>query len=388
MPDHVSVVGGGPSGLAAAIALARHGVRVTVYERHRQVGGRFHGDFQGLENWTTEQDVLEWIAELGIEPTFPHLPMSRMTLVDPDLRPQVVESERPLLYVVQRGREPGSLDRALRSQAERLGVAIRLGAGVEPETLPGPVIVATGPRGTQAVVAGVIAETTHADQVVVIAQNALAPKCYAYCVIWNGQATVATALATDFPRAWSCFERARAAFAEVGLTDFRHARRFGGHANIALGRPFQEGSRLYVGEAAGLQDYFLGFGLRYAMGSAKLAADAVSDGGSYPERLARELGGRFHAGFVNRMLYNGMGDVGYRWLFRWLAGAADPGARARMVYSFTPLHRALWPVAHGLAWLRGGSLGGVGPASSARGGSGRERQDHEAGRRTSPRRST
>jgi hypothetical protein len=29
-----------------------------------------------------------------------------------------------------------------------------------------------------------------------------------------------------------------------------------------------------------------------------------------------------------------------------------------MVYSFTPLHRLLWPVAQGLAWLHGGSLGG------------------------------
>lgn len=357
-PEHVSVVGAGPAGLAAAIALARRDIRVTVHERRRQVGARFHGDFQGLENWTTEQDVLEWLAGLGIEPTFPYRPMRRMTLVDPDLRAAPVQSERPFLYAVRRGAEPGSLDRSLRAQAEELGVQMRFGKAVRPEDLSGPVIVATGPRGTQAVVAGVIADTSHPDQVVVVARNALAPRCYAYCVIWNGRATLATALATDFRRAWSCFRLARAAFADVGLRDFRNERRFGGRANIVLGRPFQQGSRLYVGEAAGLQDYFLGFGLRYAVGSANLAAEALVDGTSYPERLSRELGGRFHAGFVNRMLYNGVGDPGYRWLFRWLARAPDPGARARMMYSFTPLHRALWPVARGLAWLRGGSLGG------------------------------
>ncbi|MEJ2215174.1 MAG: FAD-dependent oxidoreductase [Gemmatimonadota bacterium] len=356
--DHVSVVGAGPSGLAAAIALARRGIRVTVYERHRQVGGRFHGDFQGLENWTTEVDVLEWLAGLGIEPTFPHRPMDAITLVGPDLRAAPARSDRPLLYVVQRGPQPGSLDRALRARAEELGITIRFGQAVQPKSLPGPVIVATGPHGTQAVVAGVLAETSHPDQVVVIAKNALAPKCYAYCVIWNGRATVATALATDFPRAWSCFQLARDAFARVGLTDFRNERRFGGRANITLGRPLQEGPRLYVGEAAGLQDYFLGFGLRYAVGSANLAAEALVGGVAYPKLVARKLGGRFHAGFVNRMLYNHIGDPGYRCLFRWLGRAPNPGARARMVYSFTPLHRLLWPVAQGLAWLHGGSLGG------------------------------
>jgi flavin-dependent dehydrogenase len=358
IPDHVSVVGAGPSGLAAAIALARRGIRATVYERHQQVGARFHGDFQGLENWTTKQDVLEWLASLGVEPTFPYRPMREITLVDPDLRAAPARGDRPLLYVVQRGSQPGSLDRALRARAEALGVTIRFGEAVEPASLPGPVIVATGPRGTQAVVAGVLAETSHPDQVVVIAQNALAPKCYAYCVIWNGRATLATALATDFPRAWSCFRLARDAFAQVGLTDFRNERRFGGRAHIALGRPFQEGPRLYVGEAAGLQDYFLGFGLRYAIGSANLAVEALAEGASYPDRVGRELGGRFHAGFVNRMVYNRIGDPGYRRLFRWLAHTPHPAARARMMYSFTPFHRALWPVARALAWLRGGSLGG------------------------------
>ncbi|MEJ2184678.1 MAG: FAD-dependent oxidoreductase [Gemmatimonadota bacterium] len=357
-PDHVSIVGAGPSGLAAAIALARRDMRVTVYERHRQVGARFHGDFQGLENWTAEQDVLEWLADLGIEQDFPHRPVHEITLVGPDLRPEPVRGKRPLLYVVERGPQAGSLDRALRAQAEGLGVPIRFGEAVQPERLPGPVIVATGPRGTQAVVAGVLAETSHADQVVVIAKDALAPKCYAYCIIWNGRATLATALATDFPRAWSCFQRARQAFAQIGLTDFHNERRFGGRANIVLGRAFQEGPQLYVGEAAGLQDYFLGFGLRYAIGSANLAVEALADGGSYPERVRRELSGPFHAGFVNRMLYNRLGDPGYRWLFRWLARAPDPGARARALYSFTPFHRMLWPVAKGLARQRGGSLGG------------------------------
>lgn len=355
-PGSVSVVGAGPSGLAAAIELARRGVAVTVYEQHREVGARFHGDFQGLENWTTERDVLSWLADLGIVLECPLRPVEELTLVAPGLVPARVRADRPLLYLVQRGREPGSLDRALRAQAEDAGARLRFGERVDPGKLEGPVIVASGPRGTQAVVAGIIAETSHRDQVVAIASEALAPKCYAYCVIWNGRATVATALAANMEAAWRCFGRTREAFARLGLSDFRRERRFGGRANVFLGKPLEVDGRLYVGEAAGLQDYFLGFGLRYAILSGHLAARAILEGESYPALVRQHLSEGFRAGFVNRLLYNHAGDRGYRWFVRWLGRTQDVRARARRIYSFTPLHRVLWPVAAVLASRNGGSL--------------------------------
>lgn len=37
---HVAVIGGGYAGMAAAVTLARHGVKVTVYEAGRKLGGR------------------------------------------------------------------------------------------------------------------------------------------------------------------------------------------------------------------------------------------------------------------------------------------------------------------------------------------------------------
>jgi flavin-dependent dehydrogenase len=354
--EAVSIVGAGPSGLAAATELARNGIPVIVYEQYKQAGGRFHGDFQALENWTTEEDVLRWLERIGIRLDCPTRPTDEVTLVDPALRPSRVRGDRPLLYLVKRGSEADSLDRSLRRGAEAAGVRFQFGTRVRPEDLTGSVIVATGPRDTQAVVAGIVAETSHPDQVLAIARDSLAPKCYAYCIIWDGRATIASALARDFHAAWPCYQRARAAFATLGLSDFHHERRFGGRANVSLGRPMEDGPRLWVGEAAGLQDYFLGFGLRYALLSGHLAARSLLTGESYASLVSRSLGESFRAGFVNRLLYDHLGDRGYRRVIRWVGRAKNVRRRARSVYSLTPLHRALWPLARMLARRNGGSL--------------------------------
>ena len=50
------------AGLAAALTIAKSGGKAIVHELKGAVGARFHGDFQGLENWTTSEDVLEELA--------------------------------------------------------------------------------------------------------------------------------------------------------------------------------------------------------------------------------------------------------------------------------------------------------------------------------------
>ena len=141
----VEISGAGPAGLAAALTIARAGGHARVYERRDDVGARFHGDFQGLENWTTKTDVLEELNETGIAPGFEHTPVNEVICFGPggDIE-RKVRSQQPLFYLVRRGSEAGTLDYSLKQQALAAGVEIRFGETLH--NLPRGGIVTEGPH--------------------------------------------------------------------------------------------------------------------------------------------------------------------------------------------------------------------------------------------------
>ena len=170
----VEITGAGPAGLAAALTVAKQDVRVIVTERHGEVGQRFHGDFQGLENWTTTGDVLDELAAIGIEPTFEHAPFRECVYYDPTGREYVFRSERPIWYLVRRGSDSGTLDQSLKSQALAAGVDLRL--STVQKHLPDGGIVAHGPRRPDAIAVGYVFETDRANGAFAAISDQLAPK--------------------------------------------------------------------------------------------------------------------------------------------------------------------------------------------------------------------
>jgi 2-polyprenyl-6-methoxyphenol hydroxylase-like FAD-dependent oxidoreductase len=79
----VEIAGAGPAGLAAAITLAHAGRKVIVHETQKEVGHRFGGDYQGIENWTTQEDALTVLEKLGITTEFSAMPCRNGTVFDP-----------------------------------------------------------------------------------------------------------------------------------------------------------------------------------------------------------------------------------------------------------------------------------------------------------------
>src|SRR5581483_11240177 len=259
------IVGAGPAGLACAIVLARAGYAVVVHEQRDRVGGRFHGDFQGLENWSCEQDVLKELGSSGIDASFEVHAVSRGVAFDAWGGRHPIESAEPLYYLVRRGWQSGTLDQSLLAQAQALGVEVRFRDRVN--RVDGLCVLAGGPRVADAIAVGYVFDTDMGEGDWIWFDNELAPLGYAYLLVHGGRGTVASCMFTDFKSEAKYVARTVAAFKErVGLT-MRNERRFGGYGNFRVPRTGVQGGHLVVGEQAGFQDALARFGMRYALRS-------------------------------------------------------------------------------------------------------------------------
>ncbi len=300
--DH-NVIGSGPAGLTAAMTLARSGAKVRVYERAEIVGNRFKGDFQGLENWSSPTDALTRLADLGVEATFAYRPFHEVTFYDTNLRPSLARSTEPLFYLVRRGPEADSLDHALAEQARNDGVELLLSTPAE-KARRGD-IVAIGPRYADGVATGYVFETNLEDQAHCVISEDLAPAGYAYLLIWEGRATLATCMFQSHQDWKQARTRTVETFTSLvpGL-DLDGARTFSGFGSVFGKAQFSdEAGRLFVGEAAGLQDPEWGFGMWYAMESGILAARSLLEGFDYKSAAHDKFDDQRQAAFFNRMLY-------------------------------------------------------------------------------------
>jgi flavin-dependent dehydrogenase len=340
--NDTTIVGAGPSGLACAIVLARAGKRVTVREWHAGVGHRFHDDFQGLENWTRDEDVLDELAKAGIAADFEWHAFVAGTAFDPSGRRHQVRGKHPLFYLLRRGPSEGTLDRALLGQALAAGAEVRFNDRVR--EFSGAGVLATGPRQAGVIAAGHLFETDMADGAWLALGHAVAPGGYAYLLVQGGRGTVASCMFTGF-RDHAKHVAAAVAFfrANAGL-EMRNPRAFGGYGNMRLPATAMQGGHPVIGEQVGFQDALAGFGIRYAIRSGVLAAQSILDGGSYTARWQAELGPWLKAGVVNRLIFNLAGERGMKLAIGRLA-RDDAGGLLKRAYGPSALKRLLLPLA-------------------------------------------
>jgi len=341
----VTIAGGGLSGLAAALAVVRRGGQARVLERHQEVGARFHGDFQGLENWSTEGDVLDELRSSGIETNFEATPFRECVFFDPDGREYECRSREPLWYLVRRGTDAGTLDQALKAQALAEGVELQLGQTVT--HLPGGGIVAHGPTRVDAIAVGYVFATDRSDGAFGVMSDELAPAGYSYLLICGGRGTLATCMFADFHNDKQYLARSVAFFERQVGVKVRDAKRFGGFGHMAAAPAVRRGLILVAGEAAGLQDALFGFGMRYALTSGHMAGNAWFDQdlSAYEAGYRQRIRPSIQAAIVNRYLYRRAGDRGYRTLLTRARGAADPRGWLRRYYAHHWWTSLLYPIA-------------------------------------------
>ncbi len=344
MATPISIAGAGPSGLTAAIALARAGYAVDVYERNRDAGERFRGDLQGLENWTGKGDVLDDLRAWNIEVNFAYHPQTSLHVSNGEEVLRLSSFSRPYVYLVKRGSVAGSLDQGLKAQALAAGVRMHYDTVLPPERAN---IVATGPllHNLVAVAKGVVFATQHSDVAFGLVHDDAAYKGYAYLLIANGYGCMCTVLFDQFPTINRAWETTRESFSRLVPVDMRDEKSVGGVGGFLLKPQWTRPGQLFVGEAAGLQDLLWGFGIRSAMQSGWLAARSIIEHRSY-ERLAEKAYGRYvKAGVVNRYVWERFGNHRYVPMLQRLQTTSDPIRLLRSFYRYNLLQRFLYPFA-------------------------------------------
>lgn len=339
----LNIIGAGPSGLSAAIFLAKAGREVHIHERYDEIGKRFQGDLQGLENWSSKEDVLEILNTLGLKTNFNTTPFCTVTFTNGKHEFQD-HSPTPLFYLVKRGPFPNSLDTGLKEQAIQSGVNIHYRSNFPKEKAD---IIATGPQ-RQACIAsdrGIVFQTKLPNMAVGIFHDDLAYLGYSYLLIADGYGCICTVVFKDFHRLNYCFERTLECAKRFANINMESAKPVGGVGSFVLNHPATFGKSLLVGEAAGLQDLLWGFGIRTAITSGHLAAHSILTGENYPKLLEKELQPALKASLVNRYLWEKLKWKSCPILPQFLRLKFSGRSKFRLLYKLSPIHRMLYPMA-------------------------------------------
>jgi len=276
MVTMIKILGGGVSGLTAAINLADADKEVTVYELQPRIGMRFKPNCQLLPNWDSKEDILSFLRKFKIKINW----KTKIDFVDiysPNLKhkTEIFSSERPIGYTLTRGGDE-SFECYLAKQAKKKGMKIvtnfkdKINAD----------IIATGPKHPEGLgYGGVLSGNFDKRKAIILFDYEIAPGGYIYLLPHSSKlATIAIAL-----RKWSDPKTQFNKLIDHPLFKdvFQSSKILYNFSAIATGtvkkipETAKLGNSLLVGEAAGFQDNAYGFGMRYSIISGYLASESI-----------------------------------------------------------------------------------------------------------------
>ena len=315
----ILIAGAGPSGLAAAISLARAGRAVEVHEAKKDVGTRFIGDIQIIEGSSESEPVPDFLDRIGIERNFYFRPATWATFYDHRNNARTIKSRDPYGYFIRRGAEDTTLDRGLLAQAREHGAKVIFNSRISADQAD---IVATGPAAPDGLAREMTWKTEEHERVDVYFNHLLSPGGYSYLFVLDGIATFGCAIVADFKKIDEYFDHSLAAAQRLHRFEIPAETRTGySYMNFHLKQSATRATSRYVGEAAGFQDYLFGLGIRYALTSGWLAARSILEERSFDELWKSELGAKQETSLVNRFLYEAGGNNGLS-MFVWQASRA------------------------------------------------------------------
>ena len=320
-PSPIRIAGAGPSGLAAAIALARGGRDVEVHEAKADVGMRFIGDLQIIEGSSEREPVPDFLDRIGVERNFYFRPIDWATFYGADARERRIRSNQPYGYFIRRGAEEGTLDRGLLAQARAAGAKVIFNSRLTFEEAD---IVAIGPVTPDGLAKEITWATNDPERVDVFFNHHYSPGGYSYLFILDGIATFGCAIVSDFRRIDDYFDHSVAHARKIHNFKVPAEHRTGySYMNFHLKATSTANGTPFVGEAAGFQDYLFGLGIRYALTSGNLAARSILEGLDFDELWREALAPKQVTSLANRFLYEAGGNFGLSMFVRQAAKARD-----------------------------------------------------------------
>lgn len=280
----IKIAGAGPSGLTAAINLAKAGYRVEVYERASEVGGKFKENAQMLPNWFSRENVIEELEKCNIK-IYPANPVKKIEIYFEGRKLFTVlgTKDDPIGYTVLRGGE-NSFEKDLAKQAEKLGVKIftNFNENIKVD------IIATGvkiknPNECWAASYGRVYQekfNPNSAKVFVNFKSNYLTYDYFYPHSKDKASLVVCGVRTNLNLLKNEFLKFKKRFfPELSESDFLYD--FIGFVNYKVPPETKINKTLLVGEAAGFQDLTFGFGMRYAILSGYLVAKAIIENLNY-----------------------------------------------------------------------------------------------------------
>ena len=304
----IKILGAGISGLTSAINLAKAGFDVEINEI-KNYSGKQTNDFQYLENWTTDENVLDYIAKMGIEIDFYHKVWEEQSIMSPSGLIYTGRSTKPLMYLVKRGSAEDSIDSCLAKQAQKYGVTIKYESVMNKEDVD---ILSYGPTKIGVLASGIKFPCNLTDRSYILLDNNLSLHFYSYFIVNDGIGEITSCNPVKGVNHQEKLNTVIETFQkllkfEVG----KITNKFAGGVTIIDELKYTNGKQINTGEAVGFQDCLAGFGMLYAIRSGFLSAQSIIKQEDYQKLCEHDLQKIWEVSKINRKYFDKLNNDDY-----------------------------------------------------------------------------